>query len=95
MQLAGVPALYNPGACGHTIMEGAGKMEINDKSRNHGFIEVWLDREEQQVCDRAELTKQLLANTNVKRCKVVFLLSGSEELFPNTEGLILANLRSR
>ena len=77
------------------MREGAGKMEINDRSSEHGFIEVWLDREEQQVCDRAELTKQLLANAGRKKCKVVFLLSGSEELFPNTEGLLLANLRSR
>ena len=70
-------------------------MEINDRSSEHGFIEVWLNREEQQVCDRAELTKQLLANAGRKKCKVVFLLSGSEELFPNTEGLLLANLRAR
>ena len=67
-------------------------MEILDK-RDKGFIEVWLTNEEQETCDRAELTRQLLAGTTAKKCKVVYLLSGTEDLFTNTEGLLLKNLR--
>lgn len=66
-------------------------MEIYDK-QDKGFIEVWMTNREQQIYDRAELTKQLLAKTTVKKCKVVYLLSGTEDLFTNTEGLLLKNL---
>ena len=66
-------------------------MEIYDK-RDKGYIEVWLTNAEQQIYDRKELTHQLLEKANVKKCKVVYFLSGSDDLYSNTEGLILANL---
>ena len=65
-------------------------MEIYNK-QNKGYIEVWLTNEEQQMYDRAELTKRLLSNAN-KKCKVVFFMSGGCDLFGCAEGLILRNL---
>ena len=67
-------------------------MEIVDK-QNLGFIEVWLTNEEQKIYDRKELTELLLSKAKAKKCRVVYLLSGSEDLFANTEGLLLQNLR--
>lgn len=66
-------------------------MKIYDKLEK-GYIEVWLTNEEQKIYDRAELTKQLLSETTVKRCKVVYFLSGNDDLYTNTEGLLLTNL---
>ena len=66
-------------------------MEIVDK-RDKGFIEVWMTNEEQQMYDRAELTHLLLKDTDPKKCKVVFFLSGKEDLCANTEKLLIANL---
>ena len=66
-------------------------MEIYNK-QDKGFIEVWMTNREQQIYDRAELTKQLLAETGIKKCRVVYLLSGTEDLFTNAEGLLLKNL---
>ena len=69
-------------------------MEIIDKKKA-GYIEVWMTNEEQAEYDRAEMTRLLLSNTNNKKCRVVFFLSGEEELFPNVEKLLLMNLGSR
>ncbi|MDD6059628.1 MAG: hypothetical protein PUB97_04490 [Ruminococcus sp.] len=66
-------------------------MKIYDKQEK-GYIEVWLTNEEQKIYDRAELTKQLLSETTAKKCKVVYLLSGNDDLYTNTEGLLLTNL---
>ncbi len=66
-------------------------MKIYNK-QDKGYIEVWLTNDEQQEYDLNELTKQLLSETTVKKCKVVYFLSGSEDLFTNTEGLLLKNL---
>ncbi|MBR6622915.1 MAG: hypothetical protein IKK91_03310 [Ruminococcus sp.] len=66
-------------------------MKIFNK-QDKGYIEVWLTNDEQQEYDLNELTKQLLSETTVKKCKVVYFLSGSEDLFTNTEGLLLKNL---
>ena len=66
-------------------------MEIYDKQDNE-YYEVWLTNEEQTQIDRSELTKQLLSEKADKRYKVVYFLSGSDDLFTNTEGLILMNL---
>lgn len=68
-------------------------MEIND-NRDKGYIAVWLNNEEQKHCDRMALTSQLLKNVDDPKCKVVYFLSGSEDLFSNTEGLLLANLKN-
>lgn len=69
-------------------------MEIYDK-RDQGFIEVWLTNAEQQSVDRPALTKRLLAGAgHPRRCKVVFFLSGTEDLYDKTEGLLLRNLSS-
>ena len=67
-------------------------MKIND-DRDKGYIAVWLTNEEQKHCDRMALTARLLKNIDTPKCKVVYFLSGSEELFINTEGLLLANLK--
>lgn len=66
-------------------------MEIYDK-RDQGYIEVWLTNAEQDQYDRKELTHQLLEKVNAKKCKVVYFLSGSDDLYSNTEGLILNNI---
>lgn len=68
-------------------------MEIYHKE-DKGFIEVWLTNEEQETCDRKELTELLLSNippNKRKKCKVVYYLSGKDELYPNVEGLIVMN----
>lgn len=57
-----------------------------------GYIEVWLTKEEQEIYDRSELTRLLLKNVKEKKCMVMFFLSGKEELYNNTEGLLLKNL---
>ncbi|MGN1086072.1 MAG: hypothetical protein ACI4Q5_03465, partial [Porcipelethomonas sp.] len=67
------------------------EMKIYDK-QEEGYIEVWFTNEEQQIYDRAELTKQLLSKTRVKKCKVVYFLSGYDDLYTNTEGMLLTNL---
>jgi hypothetical protein len=63
-------------------------MEIYDK-RKKGYIEVWLTKEEQEIYDRSELTRLLLKDVKEKNCMVMFFLSGKEELYNNTEGLLL------
>lgn len=69
-------------------------MEVID-NREQGFIEVWLTNEEQAQYDRNELTRLLLSKVkNGKKCRVVFFMSGNEELKPNIERLLLANLKS-
>ena len=68
-------------------------MEVFHKEKQ-GFIEVWLTNEEQKTCDRKELTALLLSDIppkKRKKCKVVFFLSGKEELYPNVERLIVMN----
>ncbi len=67
-------------------------MEIYNK-QDKGLIEVWLTNEEQEIYDRKELTKLLLSKATVKKCSVIYLLSGSEDLFANTERLLLQNMR--
>ena len=66
-------------------------MEIYDK-RKKGYIEVWLTKAEQEMYDRSELTRLLLKDVKEKKCMVMFFLSGKEELYNNTEGLLLKNL---
>ena len=66
-------------------------MEVYDKKES-GYYEVWLTNEEQSRIDRAELTERLLSEKPGKRYKVVYFLSGSDDLYPNTEKLILMNL---
>ena len=66
-------------------------MEIYDK-RKKGYIEVWLTKAEQETYDRIELTRLLLKDVKEKNCMVMFFLSGKEELYNNTEGLLLNNL---
>ena len=68
-------------------------MEIYHKE-DKGYVEVWLTNEEQETCDRKELTALLLSNVKPKfrkKCKVVFFLSGKDELYPNVEGLMVMN----
>lgn len=66
-------------------------MEIYDKTKN-GYIEVWLTNQEQEEIDRAELTQQILSDVPLKKCKVVFFLSGEQELCECTEDLLTMNL---
>lgn len=74
----------------NTNEKEAGALEIYDK-RDKGYIEVWLTNAEQQY-DRKELTHQLLEKVNVKKCKVVYFLSGSDDLISCTESLLKNNL---
>ena len=67
-------------------------MEIVDK-KDKGFIEVWLTNEEQAEYDRTELTRLLRSKAGSRKCRVVYFLSGSEELYPNVEKLLLMNLK--
>lgn len=66
-------------------------MEIYDK-QDKGYIEVWLTKAEQEQYDRKELTQQLLADITAKKCKVVYFLSGDDDLFSCTERLLIQNL---
>ena len=66
-------------------------MEIYDK-RDKGYIEVWLTNAEQQLYDRKELTRCLLKKVDAKKCKVVYFLSGSDDLLSCTESLLKHNL---
>ena len=66
-------------------------MEIYHKE-DKGFIEVWLTNEEAQTYDRTELTTLLLSKAKSPKCKIVFFLSGNENLYQNTENLLLMNL---
>lgn len=66
-------------------------MEIYNKQKN-GYIEVWLTNQEQQEVDTSELTQQILSNIPSKKCKVVFFLSGEQELCEYTENLLTMNL---
>ena len=67
-------------------------LEIVDK-KDKGFIQVWLTNEEQAEYDRSELTRLLLSKAGSRKCRVVYFLSGSEELYPNIENLLLMNLK--
>lgn len=68
-------------------------MEIYpDKDKK--YISVWLTNEEQKHCDRKALTARLLKNTDNPKCKIVYFLSGSENLYRNIEGLLIANLKN-
>lgn len=59
-----------------------------------GYIAVWLTQAEQLTIDRKMLTKQLLADAgNPGKCRVVFFLSGSENLYDQIERLLTANLK--
>lgn len=66
-------------------------MEIYNNKQNN-YISVWLTKEEQQIFNREELTKLLLANKN-KKCKIIFFLSGKDDLHANVESLVIRNLR--
>lgn len=67
-------------------------MEIYNRQQN-GYIEVWLTNREQQEVDRSELTQRILSNVTSKKYKVIFFLSGSENMLKCTENLILHNLK--
>lgn len=66
-------------------------MEIYpDKDKR--YISVWLTNEEQKYYDRNTLTSRLLANIDNPKCKVVYFLSGKDNLYQCTESLLLSNL---
>lgn len=65
-------------------------MEINLKE-DKNYIEVWLTKTEQEKYDRNYLTKILLKGKKPEY-KVIFFLSGSENLLNCTENLLLRNL---
>lgn len=66
-------------------------MEIYDKQKQK-YYEVWLTKSEQSEVDRNTLTKRLLAQKGDKKYKVVFFLSGDDDLYRCTESLLLMNL---
>lgn len=67
-------------------------MEIYD-NRAKGYISVWLTNKEQKEYDLRRLSSLLLSKADNSKCKIVFYLSGTEDLYTNTEGLLLANLK--
>lgn len=67
-------------------------VEIVNK-KDKGFIEVWMTNEEQAEYDRSELTRLLLSKAGSRKCRVVYFLSGKEDLYPNVEKLLLMNLK--
>lgn len=73
-------------------VKGAYPLEINNKQEK-GYIEVWLTNEEQALYDRSELTDMLISHFSApQRCRVVFFLSGQEELYRCAEDLLVKNL---
>jgi len=66
-------------------------LEIYDKQKEK-YYEVWMSNEEQLTLDRNVLARQLLSKKAGEEYKVVFFLSGEEDLYRNTEGLLLMNL---
>lgn len=66
-------------------------MEIYNKKKN-GYIEVWLTNQEQEEIDRTELTQQILFNVQSKKCRIIFFLSGKEDIYKCTENLITSNV---
>ena len=76
---------------GQNKYKGEVDLEICNKT-DKGFIEVWLTKEEQETVDRNEITARLLEGQEKKKVKVVFFMSGEEELYPEIEGLLLTNL---
>ena len=68
-------------------------MEIEYRQDN-GYIAVWLTNAEQKLYDRSKLTSLLLSREKSTKCKVVFFLSGNEDLYDRTERLLLTNLKS-
>ncbi len=66
-------------------------MEIYNNEKNN-YISVWMTKEEQQLFDRQELTDLLLSNVKNKKCKVIYFLLGSGDLYSNTEILLTRNL---
>ena len=68
-------------------------MEIHD-NQEKGYIAVWLTNEEQKYYDRKQLTNLLLHKANNPKCKVVFFMSGHDELYKNIKGLLLTNLKN-
>lgn len=66
-------------------------MEIYNKKK-YGYIEVWLTNQEQEEIDRMALTQQILSNIQSKKCRVVFFLSGKEDIYKCTENLITSNV---
>lgn len=69
-------------------------MEINNHIKD-GYIQVWLSNIEQQQYDRKVLTDIIIQQYNIKpkKCKVVFMLSGTDNLYQCTENLITSNVR--
>ena len=66
-------------------------MEIYDKKKQK-YYEVWLTNSEQSEVDRNALSKQLLTQKKDKKYKVVFFMSGDDDLYRCTESLLLMNL---
>ncbi len=66
-------------------------MEIYDKQKQK-YYEVWLTKSEQSEVDRNALSKQLLTQKKDKKYKVVFFMSGDDDLYRCTESLLLMNL---
>ena len=66
-------------------------MEIYpDKDKR--YISVCITNEKQKNYDRKALTAQLLKNVDNPKCKVVYFLSGKDDLYQCIEGLLTKNL---
>ncbi len=76
------------------LIQGTEQMEIEDK-QDKGYIAVWLTKAEQELYDFSNITTLLLSKADSPKCKVVYFLSGNEDLCKNMEGLLLANLRQQ
>lgn len=59
-------------------------------TRNKNFIEVWLTNAEQKTVDRKKMTDKLL--TDNEKSKIIFFLSGSDDLIDCTSRLLIRNI---
>ena len=83
--------MFTSAIIGNNINRGADTLEIYNNEKDN-YISVWMTKEEQQLFDRQELTDLLLSNVKNKKYKVIYFLSGSGDLYSNTEILLTRNL---
>lgn len=71
----------------YSVEQEMSSLEI---TRNKNFIEVWLTNAEQKTVDRKKMTDKLL--TDNEKSKIIFFLSGSDDLIDCTSRLLIRNI---
>ena len=66
-------------------------MQICDK-REKGYVEVWLSNKDQRTLNTSMLTQKIKKQINDQKCKIVFYMSGCQDLLSNTENLLINNM---